>query len=74
MLTITKEGENVFVNGAMQCLRPTSRPATAIIHIIDSVVNRPIEFSLPATVVDTIATRDTDLSTLEDALAGSRLS
>ena len=71
MLTVTMEGDSVFVNGA-GVVRANIFASNGVIHVIDSVVNLPFDPALPESVVDTIASRD-DLSLLEDAVDAADL-
>ncbi len=67
-VNVVKTGDNVTVNGAA-VVTPNIFTANGVIHIIDSVINRPPPPVAEGvfTVVDTIASRD-DLSSLEAAL------
>jgi uncharacterized surface protein with fasciclin (FAS1) repeats len=67
-VNVVKMGDNVTVNGAA-VVTPNIFTSNGVIHIIDSVINRPPPPVAEGvfTVVDTIASRD-ELSRLEAAL------
>ncbi len=67
-IDVVKSGSNVTVNGAA-VVTPNILTSNGVIHIIDSVINRPPPPVAEGvfTVVDTIAVRD-ELSSLEAAL------
>ena len=67
-VNVVKTGDNVTVNGAA-VVTPNILTSNGVIHIIDSVINRPPPPVAEGvfTVVDTIANRD-ELNSLEAAL------
>ncbi len=67
-VNVVKTGDNVTVNGAA-VVTPNILTSNGVIHIIDSVINRPPPPVAEGvfTIVDTIASRD-ELNSLEAAL------